>query len=115
MAGTESAAGFKASVYINETNGDNSVDETRKLAPKWFWAGTAGMLGVLAILVTATIAALREPTFLSLSGAGRTGVYVVSIAAALALGAISLFVLGVGALLRHMADMLDRERRKSPE
>jgi len=100
---------FQASFYINESNGDNSVDESRRLVRKTIAAGALGMLGGCAILVTVTLAALREPTLLSAGGGVRIAVYLISVAAALALGLTSFFVLWAGGLTHLLLRMIDGE------
>jgi hypothetical protein len=70
------------------------------------------MLGVLAVLATAAIAALRKPKFLSISGAARSVIYVASLAAALVLGAISLVILAFSAHFHYVLHVVDREDHK---
>jgi hypothetical protein len=100
---------FQTSFYINESNGDNSVDESRKLVRKTIGAGALGMLSGCAILVSVALGALREPTLLSAGGGIRIAIYVISVAAAHALGVTSFFVLWAGGLLHLLLRMINRE------
>ena len=103
---------FAGSFYINESNGDNSVDESRETIRRTMVGGGAGVLGGLAIVGTAVIAALREPTLLSAGAIPRIGLYLVSIAAGLAVGALSFFILAASAFLYELLRMIDREHLK---
>jgi hypothetical protein len=97
---------------VNETNGDNSVDEMRKAGRKMIFGGVAGILAGLAVLITGGIALYREPSFLSSGGVGRIAIYLVSAVGSLALGTISLFFLSIGALAEGNVRKLDDENRK---
>jgi hypothetical protein len=61
VGGTRSSNGLHAIVYVNESNGDNSVDDIRKIIPKVIAAGNLGLLAVLAILGTTAIAVMTAP------------------------------------------------------
>ena len=113
VLGTRQKDTFIVSIYLNETNGDNSVDELRKTARRMMFGGAAGMLAGLAVLLTVGIAAYREPSFLSSGGVGRTAIYLISAVGALALGTISLFFLAIGAFGEGNIRMIDEEHRKS--
>jgi hypothetical protein len=113
VAGMQSPKGFFATLFFNESNGDNSADEFRRPLPKLIAFGVASLLGFLAVVVTVAIAALREPSFLSVGGVGRTAIYATSIAAALVLGAVSVFVLFAGAHMFESLRLIDRERMRS--
>ncbi len=106
---------IQANLYINETNGDESVSEWRKATRKVIWAGVAMTLGALAVLITVVLAALRETTLFSIGAIARTPIYAISIAAALALGALAIFLLALGTLRRSEIQMIDREHLKSRE
>jgi len=113
VAGTRQQGTFKAVYYIDETNGDNSVDESRGNNCKLMFAGAAGILAGLAVLATVGIAAYHEPAFFSSGGVGRAVIYLISAAGALALGAVSLFVLMAGAFAERLITAIDKEHRKS--
>ncbi len=113
VVGTREQDTVRGVFYIDETNGDNSVDESRGKFRKTMFAGAAGILGGFAVLATVGIAAYREPAFLSSAGVGRAVIYLISVAGALALGAVSLFALVAGAFAEGLVTAIDKEHRKS--
>jgi hypothetical protein len=114
VGGTQSPKGFYPIVYVNESNGDNSVDDLRKIVPKVVAAGGVGLLAVLAVLGTTAIAVMTNPPIITASGIARTVIYAISIAAALGLAALSLFGLFFGTHLHTLLQMIDCERSKEP-
>ena len=109
VGGTQSRTAFHAIVYVNESNGDNSVEDLRKFIPIVIAAGAFGLLAVAAIIWTTGTAAMTHPPSLSVSGIVRTAMYAISIGAALVLAAFSLFGLLFGAHLHTLLRMIDSE------
>jgi hypothetical protein len=110
VVGNPNKESFQAMFYVDESNGDNSVDESRKKVRKMIVAGAAGMLGGLAVLITVAVAAIREPAFLSAGGFLRLALYLISIAVALGVEWISVFILWAGGFLNMLIGMIDGER-----
>jgi len=112
VVGTVTDEKLQAILYINESNGDESIKESRKMARKLLATGTAMMFGALAVLLTVAFAALRDPTLQSAVGIARIVIYTTSFAAALTLGSLSIIPLGAGLLQRDLHQMIDREYLK---
>ena len=110
VGGTPSRTAFHGIVYVNESNGNNSVEDLRKVIPITVAAGAFGLLAVAAILWTTGTAAMTHPPILSVSGIVRSVTYAISIGAALVLAAFSLFGLLFGAHLHTLLQMIDSER-----
>lgn len=89
-------------IYYNQTTGSGSLEYARKTSRLTLAIGWLGMLVGLAILMTITLAARREPAFFSTPGMFHVLLYIVSVVGSGAIALFSLFMLIVATYNRKM-------------